>query len=86
MAKVIFAAETIAWQLKKTALSKPKHCTQDRETGTFKKRVFLLMAPGGWVVLASWFCAPAYQRPGFRGRRLVGRIKPRKRLALPAAG
>jgi hypothetical protein len=33
------------------------------------------MAPGGWVVLAAWICAAAYWRPGFRGRRLVGRIR-----------
>ena len=33
------------------------------------------MPHGGWVVLAAWNCAPAYQRPGFGGRRLVGRIR-----------
>ena len=33
------------------------------------------MPHGGWGVLASWFCATAYQRPGFCGRRLVGRIR-----------
>ena len=33
------------------------------------------MPHGGWGVLASWICAAAYQRPGFGGRRLVGRIR-----------
>ena len=26
-------------------------------------------------MLATWNCAAAYQRPGFSGRRLVGRIR-----------